>query len=213
MIRFNLNLSLFLSLFFLAPFFGALQLMAFEEPKYSVITQLEKIEVRQYSEYLVAQAEITGSRDKAGSTGFNILAAYIFGKNQGDNNLAMTAPVMQTENTQIEITDDPLSQPSIKADPQRWTVQFMMPSKYTLETLPKPKDPKVYFKWIPVKKMAAVTYSGRWTESNYQEHLDLLTQELKKAKIKSKGVPLWARYNSPFTPWFLRKNEILVEVE
>lgn len=184
--------------------------MAFEEPKFSVISKLEEIEIRQYSEYLVAETEVQGDRDEAGSAGFKILAGYIFGNNRGDNNIAMTAPVVQTERETLEMGSPLISQSSEK---QKWTLQFMMPSKYSLDTLPKPKDPRVHFKQVPARKMASITYSGRWTESNYKEHLDVLIHEMSKAKLKGKGTPIWARYNSPFTPWFLRKNEILIEIE
>lgn len=172
--------------------------MAYEQPKYSVLEKLDEIEIRQYSEFLVAEAEVGGNREESGNAGFRILAAYIFGKNHGDHNISMTSPVIQSENTPEE---------------KRWVVQFMMPSKYNIDSLPKPLDPKVHFKIIPSKKVAALTYSGRWTESNYQEHLALLRKGIEKAKLKPKGAPLWARYNSPFTPWFLRKNEILIEID
>lgn len=171
--------------------------MAFEEPKYTILSKLEHIEIRQYQEYLVAQAEVEGSRDQAGSNGFKILAAYIFGNNKEKDNISMTAPVVQTET---------------KGD-RKWVIQFMMPSKFAMSTLPSPKDQRVHFKQIPARKIAAITYSGRWSETNYNENLEILNREIKKANLKPKGVPLWARYNSPFTPWFLRKNEILIELE
>ncbi len=186
----------FLSIFGLIHFFFEGRLvMAYEEPKFTVLEKLGKIEIRNYESYLVAQAEVNGDRQSSGTQGFKILAGYIFGQNEGDHTIAMTAPVVQTE------TKD------------RWVIQFMMPTKYHLENLPKPKNKAVQFKTIPAKKIAAITYSGRWTDDNYFEHLEILKKELEKTKLKPKGEPLWARYNSPFTPWFLRKNEILIEVE
>lgn len=169
--------------------------MALEEPKYSVIQKLEKIEIRNYEPFLVAETLVVGDRQTSGREGFKILAGYIFGQNKRGETISMTAPVIQEEK------------------PSLWAIQFMMPTKYNKDTLPTPKSTKVQFKTVPSKKMAAITYSGRWTDSNYQEHLDILKQELEKAHLKSKGEPLWARYNSPMTPWFLRKNEILIEVE
>lgn len=186
--------------------------MAFEEPQYSVTSKLNKIEIRQYQAYLVAETEVVGDRESAGSAGFKVLAGYIFGNNQGDHNISMTAPVIQAEQNAF-MTQTPSPEISKTTENRVWTVQFMMPTQYTLESLPVPKDPRVKFKTITSRKVAAVTYSGRWTESNYREHLEILEQEIQKAGLKPKGQPLWARYNSPFTPWFLRKNEILIEIE
>lgn len=187
--------------------------VAFEEPRYSIISKLEKIELRQYQDYLVAETTVMGNRDEAGSAGFKILAGYIFGGNKDKDNISMTAPVIQLQIDQTQPTSPTLVQPAGISEKQNWAVQFMMPSKYQLETLPKPKDSRILFKLIHSRKIAAITYSGRWTESNYHEHLDILSKEMQKAKLTAKGLPLWARYNSPFTPWFLRKNEILIEYE
>jgi hypothetical protein len=196
MAKFKYSILIVLSV--LKFFFGGETSMAYEQPKYTVLEKRDNIEIRQYSEFLVAEAEVVGDRDESGTAGFKILAAYIFGKNRGDHNISMTSPVIQSENS---------------PDEKKWIVQFMMPSKYNIESLPKPLDSKVHFKIIPGKKIAAVNYSGRWTESNYQENLSVLKKEIEKAQLKTKGVPLWARYNSPFTPWFLRRNEILIEIE
>ncbi|MFM8315183.1 MAG: SOUL family heme-binding protein [Deltaproteobacteria bacterium] len=192
--------------------------MAYEEPPFQLIKNIDGIEIRKYSEYLVAEAEVTGDRDESGSAGFKILASYIFGKNEGKHSISMTAPVIQSETLSTETSGPFFQQPMAGAtsqnSPQRWKVQFMMPSKYSLESIPKPLDPNVHLKVVSEKKVAAITYSGRWTESNYQENLNILKQALEKAHLKTKSTaPLWARYNSPFTPWFLRKNEILIEIE
>ncbi|NBY18799.1 heme-binding protein [bacterium] len=211
MLRMNLTHKTFL--FFLTMLFFEANIMAFEEPQYSVTSKTGKIEIRQYQAFLVAETAVSGSRESAGSNGFKILASYIFGNNKGDNNIAMTAPVIQVEEPTFSVTQPSDNTNSKDPKNQSWTIQFMMPAQYTLESLPKPRDSRVKFKTIPPRKMASITYSGRWTESNYLEHLDILNQEIQKAGIKTKGTALWARYNSPFTPWFLRKNEILIEID
>ena len=192
--------------------------MAYEEPAFQLIKNIDGIEIRKYSQYLVAEAEVTGDRDESGSAGFKILASYIFGRNEGKHSISMTAPVIQSEAPSAG-SSGPIFQQSMdgstsEKSPRKWKVQFMMPSNYSLETVPKPLDPRVQLKVVSEKKVAVITYSGRWTESNYQENLKLLNQAIEKAHLKTKSTtPLWARYNSPFTPWFLRKNEILIEVE
>jgi hypothetical protein len=169
--------------------------MAFEEPKYSVIRKWDTIEIRQYQSYLIAETLVRGDKETSEKTGFKLLAGYIFGKNQEHKTISMTAPVVQEEKT------------------ESWSIQLMMPSKYTLHSLPSPKNPEVLFRTVPNRKLAAITYSGTWSESNYQNNFTQLKKFLEKEKIQTRGVPLWARYNSPFTPWFLRRNEILIEVD
>ena len=186
--------------------------MAFEEPKYQLVETFEKIEVRSYFEYWVAEVEVTGDRNEAGSAGFKLLAAYIFGKNLGNHNISMTAPVIQTEHIPPELGTSLITQ-SYEGSHRKWTIQFTMPSKFTLETLPKPKNSRVHLKLIPRKKVAVVTYSGRWTEANYQENLEVLKATLEKGKFTPVGEPFWARYNAPYTLWFLRKNEILIQIK
>ncbi|MBM4317837.1 MAG: heme-binding protein [Deltaproteobacteria bacterium] len=169
--------------------------MAYEEPKYSVLKKWDKIEIRQYESYLVAETLVQGNRETSGKTGFKLLASYIFGKNQDHKTISMTAPVIQEEKD------------------KSWSIQFMMPAKYSINSLPSPNSPEVLFRTIPNRKLATITYSGTWSETNYQENLAQLKTFLEKENIKTKGLPMWARYNSPFTPWFLRKNEVLIEVD
>ena len=109
--------------------------------------------------------------------------------------IEMTAPVVQTPTT------------------NGFLVQFMMPRAYTLATLPEPLDPKVKLRQVEGKTVAAHRYSGSWSQSNYDEHLDILKQALAKAGLKTQGEPLYSRYNAPFTPWFLRKNEIWFNIQ
>ncbi len=88
-----------------------------------------------------------------------------------------------------------------------------MPDRFTLESLPKPKDNRIRLLEVPGKKVAVIRYSGTWTKDNYQEHESLLYAFLREKGIQIKGDPVWARYNAPFVPWFLRRNEILIEIE
>ena len=172
--------------------------MATEKPKYTVVQQVEGLEVRQYAPYLVAETEVTDSREEAGNKGFRRLGGYIFGKNRGERKIAMTAPVAQQE----------------KPDrgPSTWMIQFMMPAEFTLATLPEPLDPAVRFREVPGRKVAVLAYSGRWSEERYLEKLAELRTAMAKAGLRAEGEPVWARYDPPFMPWLLRTNEILVEL-
>jgi effector-binding domain-containing protein len=92
-------------------------------------------------------------------------------------------------------------------------VSFMMPASYTLDTLPIPDNPDVRLRQIPARRMASVRYSGTWSEKRYLQHLQDLESWIAKNGFRILGEPVWARYNPPFTPWFLRRNEILIPVD
>lgn len=186
--------------------------MAVETPKFTVLEQLEEgLELREYPAYVVAETEVEGEQSDVGNEAFSRLAGYIFGKNRGAQKIAMTAPVTQApaEGTRIEMTA-PVTQQASGA--RRWQVQFMMPSGWSLDTLPQPDDARVHLRVVPARRVAAVRYSGTWSQANYREHLEVLTAGLSRHGLIAKGAPIWARYDPPYKPWFLRTNEILVEL-
>ncbi len=89
---------------------------------------------------------------------------------------------------------------------------FMMPSEYSMESLPEPTDPRVVLKKMPGRSLAAVRFSGSWSEERFQEHTEMLREWLGKRRYRGSGMPTVARYDPPWTPWFMGRNEILVEV-
>lgn len=186
--------------------------MAIETPKHELVKRYQDFEVRAYPSYVVAETEVEGAQDDVGNEAFSRLAGYIFGNNHGSKKLAMTAPVTQAraEGTKLAMTA-PVTQVSTGA--RTWRVQFMMPAEYRLETLPEPKDERVHLRQLEPRRFAALRYSGTWSQKNYQEHLDELRAALEREGLVEKGEPVWARYDPPFKPWFLRTNEILIEVD
>ena len=94
-----------------------------------------------------------------------------------------------------------------------WAVNFMMPSEYTLDTVPRPLDRSVVVREIPEHTVAAIRYSGFWSEKNYSEHLQKLTAWIERQGLRAADRPVWARYDPPFKPWFMRRNEILITVQ
>ncbi len=181
--------------------------MAYETPSYEVVETLGNIEIRQYAPYLVAETSVEGDLETAGNSGFRILASYIFGNNQGEQRIAMTAPVSQEQRAGSKISmTAPVTQ---ERAGDRFTIQFMMPSKYTIETLPKPNDSRIEIRKVPARKFAVIRYSGTWSRKNYEKHLAQLQGTLAENGYKAIGEPIWARYDPPFKPWFLRRNEIL----
>ncbi|MGB5265813.1 MAG: heme-binding protein [Polyangiales bacterium] len=181
--------------------------VAYDSPQYRVVKTLGDIEIREYEPYLVAQTVVDGNLESAGNQGFRILAKYIFGNNRGGQKIAMTSPVVQerAEGTTMAMTA-PVTQEKVG---DQYTIRFMMPPEYSLEQLPEPIDPRIAIQQIPARSFAAVRYSGTWSERNYQKHLALLLGALRTAGYEATGEPIWARYDAPFKPWFLRRNEIL----
>lgn len=179
---------------------------AIEEPAYIVDQQLAKsIELRTYAPYTVAEVVVNASADEAGNRAFPILAGYIFGKNKGERKLAMTAPVTQSAvPVKMEMTA-PVTQAEV---PGGILVQFVLPKGITPTNAPVPLDSQIRLREMPEKKLAAIQYSGLWSEANYSNHLAKLQTELKAKGLKWVGEPVFSRYDAPFTPWFLRRNEI-----
>jgi hypothetical protein len=179
---------------------------AIEEPDYQVVRQLDSnVELRQYAPYVVAEVVLNASADTAGNQAFPILAGYIFGKNKGERKFAMTAPVTQSAEPVKMAMTAPVTQAAVAGGMR---VQFVLPRGVTLESAPEPLDPRVQLRLVPASPWAAIRYSGMWSQSNYEEHLALLKATLDKAGVATQGEPVLARYNAPFTPWFMRRNEI-----
>jgi len=184
--------------------------MALEEAKYTVIMKEGNYELRQYEPLIIAETIVEGDFDKAGNEGFRRLFKYISGENQKKQSIAMTTPVSQDASSEKIAMTAPVSQ---ERTGDQWRIAFVMPSDYTLNTLPQPVDPKVLLKQVPARRMAAITYSGSWSKARYEEHKALLEAFIQKQKLSPLGEPILARYNSPFMLWFLRRNEVLVPVQ
>lgn len=183
---------------------------AVEEPSYQVVQTLNGAEIRQYVGYVVAEVVVDASADAAGEQAFPILAGYIFGKNKGARKLDMTAPVTQTvEPMRIDMTA-PVTQAT--APGGGYLVQFVLPKSITIDSAPEPNDPRVQLRAVPARRVAVIRYSGFWSESNFDEHLGQLQAALRAANITWSGEPVLSRYNPPFTPWFMRRNEIWLAV-
>jgi len=184
--------------------------MAIEEPSYEVVQRLDGAEIRQYAPYVVAQVVVAGPAEQAGSEAFPILAGYIFGKNKGERKLDMTAPVTQAPvPVKLEMTA-PVTQAAAAGG---YVVQFVLPKGITLASAPEPLDPRVQLREVPGSRVAVIRYSGFWSQANYDEHLSRLQAALRAARLGWTGEPTLSRYNPPFTPWFLRRNEIWLTVE
>lgn len=201
-------------------------LMAIEEPSHRIVETYPEFELRRYAPHLVAETVVDTGFDKAGNRAFGILADYIFGKNRGGPKIEMTAPVTQqpagegapAKGEKIEMTAPVTQRPAdagstetaVGAD--RYVVGFVMPQRFTLETLPEPIDPRVELRREPERLMAVRRYSGRWTKENYRREERKLLEAVRERGFEPVGAPVYARYNSPFSLWLMRRNEVMVEV-
>ena len=183
--------------------------LSIERPKFTLEKQDDDFELRVYEPTLIAETSVEGDFSEAGNLGFRRLASFIFGENLAQTKIEMTTPVsQQTPGEKIEMTA-PVGQ---QTDGKKFLVSFTMPSSYTMETLPRPKDPEVRIRQLPARRVAVITYSGSWSESRYQEKLEALRSWVGKQGLSADAEPVFARYNPPIMPWFLRHNEILLDI-
>jgi hypothetical protein len=186
----------------------------YETGAYQIITQDGDIEIRDYPSVIVAEVSVAGDRDQAVNAGFRILAGYIFGKNEPQAKIAMTTPVTQ----QATLSDGKgetiaMTTPVTQSQQgNQWLVQFMMPSQYTLATLPKPKDDRIRFYATAPQRIIALRFSGFWTDRNLWKQLARLQDYVAAKGIATTGPHRYAYYNSPFTLPFLRRNEVMLTV-
>ena len=212
------------------------QAMATEEPKFELLSKHDRIELRRYPAFIVAETLVEGDMDAASSKGFRVIADYIFGNNiavgaakeKEPAKIAMTAPVtMEPANPASQkiamtapVALEPLPSVSTSNTPvqalqgaKRWRVHFVMPSSYTLSTLPKPNNTNVQLRVVPAKTWAVLSYAGFNTEAGIQQRADELLAWLAAQKIQTTGSPQLARYDPPWTLPMFRRNEIMIEIQ
>jgi hypothetical protein len=179
-----------------------------EQPKYTLAESSGNIEIRDYAPMIAAETEVTGERREAIGDGFRIIADYIFGNNTASKKVAMTAPITQQGSKKIAMTA-PVTQQGFG---KKWRVAFIMPSKYTMDTLPKPNNPAVELKKIPAKRFAVIRFSGMGGQGSLDRHTEELEAFLQAKTLKPLSPPTYAFYNPPWTLPFMRRNEVLIEV-
>jgi hypothetical protein len=186
------------------------QAMAVEEPPFKPVIEAGAFEVRDYPSLVVAEVTVTGDQNEAANRGFRLLAGYIFGGNSRRQSIAMTAPVsLEHAGEKIAMTA-PVSQ--ARGD-GAWIVRFTMPSAYRLDTLPEPKDPKVHLKALPPMRMAVLRFSGLAKSEAVAAKTAELSALVQAHGLRVIGPVTLAQYNPPWTPWFMRRNEVMVPVQ
>lgn len=197
-----------------------------EEPKYTLISQADGYEIREYAYYILAETTIIGAenRDEASRKGFSIIAGYIFGDNIKKDKISMTVPVNTEESTSEKIAmTAPVNTEKIEmtmpvnteeeADSGAYNISFVMPSKYTLETLPEPNDKRVKLREVLAHKVAVRRFSWTTSESAFTKNEAELLKALSRDGVETVGAVNVARYNTPFTIPFMLRNEVHIEVK
>ncbi len=184
--------------------------MAIEEPKFTVSLHEGAFEIRDYQAAVAAEVTVTGDQKTAASKGFRLLAGYIFGGNTRRQSIAMTAPVAQQPAGETIAMTAPVTQTGSDG---AWVVRFTMPASYSLETLPEPSDPKVKLRNIAPARFAVIRFSGFASETSVAEKTAELTAFVKAHRLQTIGPASLAQYNPPWTLWFMRRNEVMIQLQ
>ena len=186
-----------------------------EQPPYEVVGRVGDAEIRRYAPQIAAEAVVEGPVETARNEGFRRVAGYIFGDNTAKASVAMTAPVVQGRepsggSQSIAMTSPVVQQP---AGAGSWSIQFIMPAKYTMATLPQPNDPRVRLVEIPARTFAVVRFSGLGRDDAVARHEKALDAALAGSSWRAVGEPVTWYYDPPWTVPFLRRNEVARPVE
>ena len=165
-----------------------------ETPSYTVIEQQKPFEIRRYEPMLIAEVTVNGNRKKAATKGFKLLADYIFGNNQSQIDMAMTAPVQQQQSE------------------DSWVISFVMHSSFSLNTIPAPANDLIAIKQFPEKTFAVIQFSGWNSDRNVFKNEGRLREFLRKNKLNPIGNPTFAFYDPPFKLPMFRRNEVMLEI-
>lgn len=188
--------------------------MAVSEPKFDIVEEFDGVEIRSLSEYWVVEIEISGEEGEVGNQAFRPLLGYISGGNKSAEKISMTAPVNQQAQTapgeKIAMTA-PVNQ--AKTGEGKYTVAFVLPAEFNQRTPPQPSDARLKLRKVAARTVASWRYRGTWSVERMAEKRSALLAALKaNGKWLPQGETFWSRYDPPFMPWFLRRNEVQVEV-
>lgn len=180
-----------------------------EEPSFTVERKVGDVEIRRYGDRIAAETTIDADEERARNEGFRRLAGYIFGGNSGKAKIAMTAPVAQQSSEKIAMTAPVAAQ---RGAGGQWAIRFYMPSEYTMDTLPTPKDDRVRLVTVPGERVAVLRYSGAYDSKAVEEKTAELLTTLRDNGIEPAGEPMSWFYDPPWTVPFLRRNEAVVAI-
>ncbi|ALE92342.1 heme-binding protein [Arthrobacter alpinus] len=188
-----------------------------EQQPFQIVRSYDGFEVRRYSEHLLAEVLVEGAFEDAGNLAFRYLFAYINGENQANQKVPMTAPVVQDAAPEKISMTAPVLQQAVEGQGDdcgtpKFRIAFVLPEGFTIESAPWPTNPRVHLRTVPESLAAVIRFNGRWSNVRYQQHLQSLRTALREAGLASIGAPRFARFDPPFKPWWLRHNEIVLDL-
>ena len=183
--------------------------MLTEHTKYTVYLTENEFEIRDYESHILAESIVDGDFDDAGERAFNRLYWFISGDNLPCEKKARAMPLsLRSKSEKIKMTSPIV----LHSGDGNWTVSFMMPAEYNLENLPQPADYGITVRLVPATRMATVRYSSFWSLKSYLKNRLSLESWIEKVGLTTLGDPVWARYTEPYTPWFWRRNEVMIPI-
>lgn len=182
-----------------------------EEPKFTLVEKKTGYDIREYGSYIVAETDVTGNYSDATSKGFGIIADYIFGNNTSRLSIAMTAPVLESKSSEKIAMTAPVI--DTEKDESTRTISFILPSEYTLETLPVPNNPQVKISEVPPRKVAVLSFTWYSTAKRVEKKKNELLSLLAKDGLEVDGEIQVARYNPPLSMPLMLRNEIIIAVK
>ncbi|MEV7328931.1 heme-binding protein [Micromonospora sp. NPDC093244] len=183
-----------------------------EQQPYRVVARHPGFELRRYPAHLVAEVRIQSSFTRAPIEAFRPLAGYLGGANRVRRPLGTTAPTTPQASGTTKIA---MTVPVVQEEGERpgaYLIQFVMPAAFTAATVPDPVDPRVRIREIPPQLAAAMRFSGRWTERAFGQRATMLGRSVTAAGLQPTGAIRYARFDPPWKPWFLRRNEVVLPV-
>ncbi len=183
-----------------------------EQADYTVVKKMNGYEIREYPAHIVAQTTVQGSYEKSMEKGFSIVAGYIFGGNTKKESIAMTAPVVAQKNDKTSESIAMTAPVMATSEGNSQIISFGMPRSYTMETLPTPNDPRVKIVMIPTKKYAVLRFSWYHSDTRVKKMQKKLLSTLARDGVMVQGSTAYAGYNAPWTPPWMNRSEVLVEI-
>ena len=182
-----------------------------EEQPFDVVRRYDGFELRRYPSHVVAEVTVSLPFEQAGSQAFRSLFGYISGQNRSRTTVPMTAPVVQSAGAAQKVA---MTAPVIQHETDGgYAVAFVLPASLTAETAPEPTDPNVRIRTVPPSLAAVTRYSGRWSQDSYERRCADLLTAIGAEGLRVVGTPRFARFDPPFKPWFLRRNEVIIDVD
>jgi DNA gyrase inhibitor GyrI len=185
-----------------------------EEAAYKLLQEQGQFQIRQYEPLVVATTQVDGDINEAGKQAFRRLFNYISGDNRTQQEIAMTTPVLASVNTAVKGEKIAMTAPvTAEEQEQGWRFSFVLPAAFTLQNAPIPTDERVDLAQLASRQVAVRQYPGSWSQEKFDANAEQLSQWLRQQQFQPNSSPRLARYDPPWTLPFLRRNEVLIDIE